>query len=36
MHKTRIFIDQILREGAELILAEKAAHHVPRGLRLRP
>ena len=36
MRKNRIFIDQILREGTELVLAEEAAHHVSRVLRLRP
>jgi len=36
MRKNRIFIDQILREGTEHVLAEEAAHHVSRVLRLRP
>ena len=36
MRKNRIFIDQILREGNEMVLAEEAAHHVSRVLRLRP
>jgi len=35
MRKTRIFVDQPLREGAALILAEEAAHHISRVLRLR-
>ena len=35
MRKTRIFIDQELQVGTDLILAEEAAHHVSRVLRLR-
>ena len=34
MRKTRIFIDQLLQEGKELMLADEAAHHVARVLRL--
>ena len=35
MRKTRIFVDQPLQEGTELMLVEEAAHHVFRVLRLR-
>lgn len=35
MRKTRIFVDQSLQEGKTLMLADEAAHHVPRVLRLR-
>jgi len=35
MRKTRIFVDQLLQEGRALTLADEAAHHVARVLRLR-
>lgn len=36
MRKTRIFVDQELQVGAELILAKQAAHHIDHVLRLKP
>jgi 16S rRNA (uracil1498-N3)-methyltransferase len=35
MRKTRIFVDQPLQEAKTLMLADEAAHHVARVLRLR-
>ena len=35
MRKTRIFVDQKLRAGAVVVLADEAAHHISRVLRLR-
>ena len=35
IRKTRIFVDQELQVGFELTLAEEAAHHIFRELRLR-
>lgn len=35
MRKTRIFIDQKLREGAVVLLPDEAAHHISHVLRLR-
>ncbi len=36
MRRTRIFVDRPLRAGAEFVLANAAAHHISRVLRLRP
>ncbi len=35
MRKTRIFVDQKLRTGAVVVLADEAAHHISRVLRFR-
>ena len=35
MRKTRIFVDQKLRAGTVVVLADEAAHHISRVLRLR-
>ena len=35
MRKIRIFVDQRLQEGKAIMLADEAAHHVARVLRLR-
>jgi 16S rRNA (uracil1498-N3)-methyltransferase len=35
MRKTRIFVDQKLQAEAEFVLADVAAHHISRVLRLR-